>query len=121
MSAEDLRKSQAASDQARNLMDSGDYARAVDAYKEAAEYMLRFAKEETGQRQAAAYQIVEQLIHKGMHAKEEAVRQQEKRCDPPQTVSFSPAADQPCAAVPPDQTSFFSSLSAMSSPTSVNR
>ena len=78
MSKQDLNQSQAASSRAKTLMASGEYDRAFEAYREAAEYMRLFAQGETGQRQETAYQLTQQLIQKVVQARDEAARKRLK-------------------------------------------
>ena len=70
MSAEDLRRSEEASRKARDLMESGDPAGAFEAYRQAAEHMMRFAAGESGKRKADAQYLTEQLIGKAKAARE---------------------------------------------------
>lgn len=78
MSAEDLKRSEAASVRGKRLMDFGDAVNAYAAYQEAAEYMMHFASEEQGQRKVQAQQLTEQLILKARQAREIANHQKNR-------------------------------------------
>ena len=73
MSADNLRLSESASQRAKIYMESGEPAKACDAYLEAADQMMKFAAGETGQRKADAQWLTEQLLNKAREAKAAAV------------------------------------------------
>ena len=92
MSEADLRRSEDSTARGWRLMNAGDAAGAYAAFQEAAEYMMRFAAGEQGQRKKKAQQLTEQLILKARQARDAAG--QAKR---PTSVesSTSPAAGKP--------------------------
>ena len=74
MDADNLRLSEEASRRAKILMECGEPAKALEAYLQAAEYMMRFSGTQQGKRKADAQNLVEALLIKARQAKEEAAR-----------------------------------------------
>ena len=74
MDADNLRLSEEASRRAKILMECGEPAKALEAYLQAAEYMMRFSGTQQGKRKADAQNLGEALLIKARQAKEEAAR-----------------------------------------------
>lgn len=72
MSIEDLKLSEEASRRAKFYMDIDEPQNAYQAYMEAADHMMRFSADVSGQRKADVQKLTEQLIRKAKQAKEMA-------------------------------------------------
>lgn len=88
MSADELRQSEEASLRAKRFMESGEPQKSREAYLEAADHMMRFAKTQYGQRRADAQALAERLLLKAKSARVEADKRDASVASAKPTPSF---------------------------------
>ena len=88
MSADELRQSEEASLRAKRFMESGEPRKSCEAYLEAADHMMRFAKTQYGQRRADTQALAERLLLKAKSARMEADKRDASVASAKPTPSF---------------------------------